>query len=144
MAELPLEASQPSGPFFPGSNFLKGALGMPIVRQVTLLVALAASLAFAVFATMWMQTPDYRPITGQLSPGETSEVIQALESAQIPYSLNQQSGMVMVPADQIYSARMRLADSELLDTEQLGYKLFGVEHLPCLRPCGCKPRIIVP
>lgn len=131
MADLPMEVAEP---LFPGSNFIKGAAGMPAVRQATMLVALAASVSLGLFATNWMQTPDYRPLGGAMSPRKTSEVIQALETGQLEYKLDQRSGLVLVPVDQIYSARMLLADAELIESDQLGYELldkdpgFGVSQ----------------
>ena len=52
MAETQLQ--EPNGPLFPGSNFIKGATGMPVVRQMTLMLAIAASVAVAIFVAFWM------------------------------------------------------------------------------------------
>ncbi|MEM9620768.1 MAG: flagellar basal-body MS-ring/collar protein FliF [Pseudomonadota bacterium] len=130
MAEMQLPAAnaQMDGQFVPGANFLKGAVGMPVVRQMTLMIALAASVAVAVFAIFWMQGPDYRPIGGATSPAETNEIVNVLESNQMSYKLDQRSGMVLVPADEIYSARMMLAGAEVLDGRQLGYELLDKEQ----------------
>lgn len=126
MAELPIESNQHNGPLFPGSNFLKGATGMPVVRQMTLMIALAASVAIAIFVAFWMQAPDYRPLGSPVSPGATGDMIRALEAANIDFTLDQRSGAVMVPAESIYTARMVLADGEVLG-EQLGYELMDRE-----------------
>ncbi len=117
MPELPI----------PGSNFLKGATGMPIVRQITLLVALAASVAIAMFVAFWMQAPDYRPISGPTSPDATADMIRALDARAIDYTIDQRTGVVMVPSDAFYSARMALADGQALPGPQAGYELMDRE-----------------
>lgn len=131
MAEVQLQ--EPNGPLFPGSNFLKGATGMPVVRQLTLLVALAASVAVAIFVAFWMQSPDYRPIGSPKNPAEASEIVRALETYQIPYNVDQRTGTILVPAEQIYDARMALAEDGVVGS-QLGYEIldrdqsFGVSQ----------------
>ncbi len=129
MAEMPVQADvNVDGPAIPGSNFIKGAVGMPVVRQITLLVALAGSVALAIFATTWMQTPDYRPVSGASNPARANEVIDALEASQIDYQLDQRTGMVLVPKDKYYSALMSLAGAEVLEGNQLGYELLDEEQ----------------
>ncbi len=134
MAEVPAEVPAPGtpvlaeSPALPGSDFLKGVLGMPAVRQMTLLVALAGSVALAIFATLWMQAPDYRPVSTTLSPQTTNDVVTALDTHQIDYKLDQRNGMVLVPDDQYYTAKMALAGEEVLSGQQLGYELLDEDQ----------------
>ena len=80
MAELPVEANvtTPESLAIPGANFLRAAAGMPIVRQLTLLFAIAGSVAMALVAVLWMQTPDYRPVTGITSAQQANAQIDNL------------------------------------------------------------------
>jgi flagellar M-ring protein FliF len=134
VADLPVVANQSGGafssgsPVVPGSDFLKGVLGMPVVRQMTLLIALAASVVLALFAFMWMQTPDYRPMGGSLTPDAMNDAVAALDGRQIDYRIDQNTGLLLVKADQIYSARMALAGDEVLEGSQLGYELLDKEQ----------------
>jgi flagellar M-ring protein FliF len=127
MAELPLETPV-GGPSVPGANFLRGAMGMPMVRQVTLLIAISASVALAVFAIFWMQQPDYRPLTGPLEPAATAEVIDSLETNGIDYQLDQRNGLVLVAGQDYYTARMALGGSQVIDQSQRGYELLDQEQ----------------
>lgn len=117
-----------------GNAFLAGASSLPLAKQFGLLVALAATVAAAVSLVLWMQTPDYRPLTGAISAYETNEVVSVLEAEQIPFRLDERSGMVQVAADRLHEARMKLAGSGAIDGRQLGYELldqdkgFGVSQ----------------
>ena len=129
MAEMPVERQEVvPKPQLPGTDFLKGALGMPVVRQVTLLFALAASVALAMFAFNWMQTPDFKPLGTSFSPAETNDIVSALEAEQMDYRLDPNTGMVLVPGDEIYAARMLLAGADVLSPDQLGYELLDEEQ----------------
>ena len=130
MAELPVKTSgfDLEAPALPGSDFLKGALGMPAVRQATLVLAIAGSIAAAVYIIFWIQGGDYRPIGNATSPAQSNEIINVLESNQIEYRIDPRSGMVLVPADEVYQVRMQLAGADVLDGRQLGYELLDKEQ----------------
>lgn len=127
MAELPVQTPI-EGPVLPGSNFIKGAVGMPVVRQATLLIALAATVSLGIFAMQWMQTDDFKPLGNTGSWAETNEIVSALESNQIDYRLEPNSGTVLVPADELYRARMMLAGADLLGGGKSGYALLDEEQ----------------
>lgn len=130
MAELPVEASAAGsdGLNLPGSNFLRAAAGMPMVRQLTLLFAIAGSVAMALVAVLWMQSPDYRPVTGITSAYQANEVVQVLAGANISHRIDERSGMILVPADLVYEARMKLAGASAVDGRQLGYELLDEDQ----------------
>jgi flagellar M-ring protein FliF len=130
MAELPVEANvtTPESLAIPGANFLRAASGMPIVRQLTLLFAIAGSVAMALVAVLWMQTPDYRPVTGITSALQANEVVIALDGANIPHRIDEHTGMVLVPGDMLYEARMKLAGAAGVDGRQLGYELLDKDQ----------------
>lgn len=112
----------------PGGDFLRGVLGMPLLRQVVLLVALAGSVAAGVSAVMWMRTPDMRPITGSLGPGQASAVTAMLEQQGIAYQIDPSSGMILVANESLAKARMQLAGTQGLGSHQLGYELLDREQ----------------
>jgi len=129
MADLPMERQDVMGQVqVPGTDFLKGALGMPIVRQVTLLVALAASVALGIYAMNWVQTDDFRPISTNLSPAQTNEIAAALDAGQMSYRIDPNSGMVLVPVDEFHAARMMLAGADVMSSSQTGYELLDEEQ----------------
>lgn len=130
MAELPIELDTPreSAPALPGANFLRAASGMPLVRQLTLLFAIAGSVALAIAAVLWMQAPDYRPLAGITTAYQANEVVQVLDASGIPYRLDDRTGMVLVPQDSLYEARMKLAGASGVDGRQLGYELLDQDQ----------------
>ena len=128
MAELPVSTQEFPGPQVPGSDFLKGAMGMPVVRQITLLMAMAGSIAAAVYIVFWMQTGDYKAVGGAASALQTNEIVSVLEGAQIDHRIDSSSGMVLVPAAELYTARMHLAGADVLDGQQTGYELLDQEQ----------------
>ena len=130
MAELPVQSPVTAldSPGLPGGNFIRGAVGMPVVRQVTLLIALAASVSLGVFATQWMQDDTYKPLGTPVSAAQTGEIAQTLEDNLIDYRLDPNNGMVLIAADDLHRARMVLAGAELLGNGKIGYALLDEEQ----------------
>lgn len=81
----------------------------PWLRQLLVLVAIAASVAVGVAAVIWSQGPDYRMLYSGLSPERAVAVVESLETHQIRYRLDPATGAVMVPAAQLHEARLKMA-----------------------------------
>lgn len=101
---------------------------MPMLRQIGLMVGLAASVAIGVAVVLWSQTPSYRMLYGNVSDQEKLEISQALQQAQIPFELNQDTGAILVPADRVHDARMKLASAGLPKGTGSGYDLLDKDQ----------------
>jgi flagellar M-ring protein FliF len=92
-----------------GNMTLLGVLRIPAVRQVMLLIGVAAAVA-AGFAVMnWSQTPGYTHLFKDLDSADASQVVEALRAADIDYKLSPDTGDVMVPEERLHDARLELA-----------------------------------
>jgi flagellar M-ring protein FliF len=99
----------------------------PIVRQIAVMVGIAASVALGVALVLWSQTPSYVPLYGNLTHKDASEVAQALQSAGIKYDVDQSNGIVMVPSGDLREARMKLAGQGLPQSGSVGFELMQEE-----------------
>ncbi|HEC12667.1 MAG TPA: flagellar basal body M-ring protein FliF [Acidiferrobacteraceae bacterium] len=91
----------------------KGFGGLNILRQVALMVGLAASVAVGVGVALWSQTPNYQLLYANLAQQDASEVLDALQKDKIRYKLDPASGAIMVPAGEVHDARIKLASQGL-------------------------------
>lgn len=81
----------------------------PWLQQLLIMVGIAASVALGVAAVLWSQGPDYRMLYTAMSPDRASAVVDTLSTVGIPYRLQEHTGAVMVPADKLHEARLKLA-----------------------------------
>ena len=79
------------------------------LRPLLLLVGIAAAVAAGVWIVLWSRGPTYSLLYANLSPQQEAQVVQALQSAQIPYQLDPSTNGVEVPAEQLDAARLKLA-----------------------------------
>ncbi|MEJ2593350.1 MAG: flagellar M-ring protein FliF, partial [Candidatus Thiodiazotropha sp.] len=95
----------------------------PIVRQIAVMVGIAASVALGVAVVLWSQTPSYSPLYGNLPQKDAMEIAQALQTAGIDYKIDQANGIIMVPSGDLQNARMKLAGQGLPQSGSVGFEL---------------------
>jgi flagellar M-ring protein FliF len=93
---------------------------LPMLRQLGLLVGLAASIALGVYIVIWAQEPVYAPLYGDLSEMDASQVINQLEQSNTPYKYDAGSGVISVAAADIHEVRIRMASSGLPSSAERG------------------------
>ncbi|HKL63161.1 MAG TPA: flagellar basal-body MS-ring/collar protein FliF, partial [Woeseiaceae bacterium] len=111
-----------------------GVMRIPAVRQVLLLVGVAASVAIGIALFLWSQSPAYSQLYGQLAERDASQVVEALRAADIDYKLNPSTGTIMVPQSRVHDARLELAANGLPEGTGMGLEMikepqgFGVSQ----------------
>jgi flagellar M-ring protein FliF len=79
------------------------------LKPLVLLVGVAAAIAAGVGVMLWSVGPTYSLLFGNLQAEDAAQVTQALDSARIPYKLEDGGGSISVPAEQLAAARLKLA-----------------------------------
>jgi len=103
----------------------RGFNALPVLRQIGLMIGLAASVALGVAVVLWSRTPDYSMLYGRLSDVEAAQVAASLDSAGIPYRIEHGSGAITVPADKVHEARLKLATRGLPRGDGTGFELLN-------------------
>ena len=94
----------------------------PAVRQLALLVGLAASVALAIGLVQWAMAPGMKPLFSQLNPADTNIVISTLEANGIEYEINAGGSVVAVPQGDLDRARLLLASEGLPKGDGIGFE----------------------
>ena len=111
-----VKAENVSAPF-------QGMTALPILRQLGLLIGLAASIALGVAVVLWMQTPNYTKLPGQLSGQNLTDVISVLERSNIGYNVDPSTGSVMVDSTKVNEAKLKLASENLSLNSGHGFEM---------------------
>ncbi len=99
----------------------------PVVRQLGVMIGIAASVALGVAVVLWSQTPSYSLLFGSLGQQDATEVIAVLQQAGIDFKVEETNGAVMVPSSKLRDARMKLAGQGLPRNDGLGFELLQQE-----------------
>jgi len=101
----------------------QGMTHLPVVRQVGLLVGLAASIALGVYVVLWSRTPDYSVLYHQVSARDAGEIANVLQQQNIKFKVNTDNGLIMVDSSKVHQARMVLAAQDLPHSANNGFDL---------------------
>ncbi len=102
---------------------VQGFQGLPALRQIGLMIGLAASVAIGVAVVLWSQKPNYTLLYANLSSKDAGQVIDALQSTGIQFKVDEATGAVMVEASKLQSARMELAKDGLPEGNAMGFEM---------------------
>ncbi|VVP79785.1 Flagellar M-ring protein [Pseudomonas fluorescens] len=127
---VPAKATPIGGkpPLF-GLSFLENLSEMTMLRQVGLLVGLAASVAIGFAVVLWSQQPDYRPLYGSLAGMDAKQVMDTLAAADIAYSVEPNSGALLVKAEDLSRARLKLAGAGVTPSDgNIGFEILDKDQ----------------
>lgn len=125
---VPVDSEAPKKPLL-GLSFLENLSDMSMLRQIGLLVGLAASVAIGFAVVLWSQQPDYRPLLGSLAGMDANQVMETLAAADISYTVEPNSGALLVKADDLARARLKLASAGIAPTDSnIGFEILDKEQ----------------
>lgn len=90
-------------------------------------IALVMSIMGAVW--MWGQKPDYRVLLSNYSDRDGGAIIDALQQMNIPYQYAEGGGAILVPAERVHDARLKLATQGLPKGGTVGFELMENQKL---------------
>jgi len=112
----------------PAWSNLRSVVALPIVRQLALLIGLAAAIAGGISLYFWAQEPGYTPLYGNLSEKDAADVADALRAANVDYRLDAATGRVLVAPGKVHEARLQLASQGLPKGTALGMEMIQQEQ----------------
>ncbi|MDX1598456.1 MAG: flagellar basal-body MS-ring/collar protein FliF [Marinobacter sp.] len=135
MASVPAETSSANVPAASDtdkpesrSDLLFGFNRLNLLRQIGLMVGLAASVALGVAVVLWAQEPNYQPVVGDMSGYNPQDITSILDQSGINYRMDPRSGALLVPSDEVYNARLKLAAEGVTDEQTMGYELLDQDR----------------
>ncbi len=123
-----MPTTQGGGSSESNSDLFLGFNRLNLLRQIGLMVGLAASVALGVAVVLWAQEPNYQPVVGDLSAYNPQDVTTILDSNGIDYKMDTRTGALLVPSDQVYNARLKLAAEGVTDQKTMGYELLDKDR----------------
>ncbi len=96
-----------------------------LVRNRRLLLFTAGSLMLVGFIglMLWSADTPYRALYSGMNEKDSASIVELLQKEHIPYKL-EGSGTVLVPADQVYSVRLKLAGQDMMPGNGAGFEIF--------------------
>ncbi|WP_174875794.1 flagellar basal-body MS-ring/collar protein FliF [Vogesella oryzae] len=105
---------------------------LPNNRKILLFAAVAAVLSIAIALMAFNREPSYKILFTGLADRDGGQITASLQQMNIPYQLGD-GGVISVPSDKVYDARLRLASQGLPKAGGVGFELmdkqkFGISQ----------------
>jgi flagellar M-ring protein FliF len=101
---------------------------LTVIRQLALMVGLAASIAIGLAAVLWSNGPDYKPVLSSITDYNADQIVEILSVNNIPFKLDQNTGALLVESDYYHQARLKLAGSGIVSDNIVGMEIMDQEQ----------------
>lgn len=109
-------------------NAVTGLGRLPVIKQLGVMIGLAASIALGMYLFEYVQKASYEPLYSGLSGKGAQEVIDSLKASGIKYEINEGDGTVMVPGSDVHRAKISLAADGLPRGDSAGFEVLEQEQ----------------
>jgi len=109
-------------------SLMAGFNSLGILRQLGLMIGLAASIAIGFAVVLWSQKPDYRVLFSNLNFADANEVIEQLKLYSVPYQFDADGRAILVPEEHVHQARLKLASEGFTSDKTVGFELLEQEQ----------------
>lgn len=98
-------------------------------RKIMLMLGAAAIIAVMAAVWLWGQQPTYRVLFANFSDRDGGAIVAELEKMNIPYKYAEGGGALLVPANRVHDARLKLAAQGLPKGGNVGFELMENQKL---------------
>jgi flagellar M-ring protein FliF len=106
------------------SNVRTFLAGLSVRSKVLFAAGFIAILVIMGVGGWWTLRPGYVPLAQNLRPADASEIGTALSGWGVPYRFEDGDKTILVPVDQVYSLRMKLAEEGIPKGGSIGFEAF--------------------
>ncbi len=96
---------------------LKGLGNLSIARQIGLMLGIALSVAVGIAVVLWSQAESYDLLFAGMGEKDSAEILETLDQLGVDYTIETESGAIMVPTDDVRKLKLKLAAQGLPRTK---------------------------
>jgi flagellar M-ring protein FliF len=104
-------------------GFMARLTAVPVKAMVMLTMGVAALAAVIAALAMWSKSGDYRVLYANLSDKDGGAILAQLSQMNVPYKHADGGNAILVPADKVHDARLKLAQIGLPKGSTAGFEL---------------------
>ncbi|WP_191600704.1 flagellar basal-body MS-ring/collar protein FliF [Marinomonas algicola] len=109
-------------------ELLTGFNKLTVIRQLALMVGLAASIAIGLAAVLWSNGTEYKPVLSSITDYNADQIVELLTINNIPFKLDENTGALLVESDSYHLARLKLAGSGIVNDNIIGMEIMDQEQ----------------
>lgn len=104
-------------------DFFSNFKEIPLSRKIATFAIVFLVVAGVGSIFLWANKAEQKVLLNNLMPEDTAEIVQKLKDLKIPYTLERNESVILVPENRIHDARLGLAESGL-PKSGVGFEIF--------------------
>ena len=97
---------------------------LPLSKKISIAFLISLVITGFAFMFMWANKADYQVLFNNLSPEDGGAIVSKLKERNIPYKVEANGTLIMVPAEKVYELRLALAGDNLPRGGNVGFEIF--------------------
>jgi flagellar M-ring protein FliF len=106
------------------SQFLNLLRSLPLSKKISMAFVLCLVVAGFVLMFLWANQVDYQVLFNNLAPEDGGAIILKLKDGNIPYRVDGNGTIILVPAERVNELRLAMASDGLPTGGNLGFEIF--------------------
>lgn len=113
----------------PAASGFAGFARSPVGRTTLLMLGAAGIVSVMAAVWLWTRQPDYRILFANFTDRDGGAIVASLQKLNIPYKYADGGAAILVPAEQVHDARLKLAAEGLPKGGIVGFELMENQKL---------------
>jgi len=105
-------------------KFLKLINSLPLSKKISMIFVVVLVITGFVFMFIFANQENYQVLFSNLSPGDGGAIIADLKKKNIPYKVEANGAVILVPAEKVYELRLSMAGDGLPNGGNVGFEIF--------------------
>lgn len=111
------------------SSQFEGFTGLPVNKQISLMILISATIAMGVVVITWMRAPTWQTLHTPQSFRESAQIVDLLAKSNTPYQIEEGSGAIQVDASHFNDARHQLGGTGILGGGDVGFEMLSEQAI---------------
>ncbi len=108
----------------PIRQFLKLINSLPISKKISMIFVIVLVITGFVFMFFWANQENYQILFSNLSPGDGNAIVAELTKKNIPYKVEANGTIILVPEEKVYELRLSMAGDGIPNGGNVGFEIF--------------------
>ncbi len=105
-------------------QFLKLINSLPLSKKISMIFVIVLVITGFFFMFFWANQENYQILFSNLSPGDGNAIVAELRKKNIPYKIEANGTIILVPEEKVYELRLSMAGDGIPNGGNVGFEIF--------------------
>ena len=105
-------------------QFFKLINSLPLSKKISMIFVIVLVITGFAFMFFWANQENYQILFSNLDPGDGNAIVAELRKKNIPYKIEANGTIILVPEEKVYDLRLSMAGDGLPNGGNVGFEIF--------------------